>query len=335
MTLGGAGSGFSSGLHEFEEADRRRDEHPSVVLRDLEGRHRAQAQIIVFANEKGGVGKSTLAFHCGIALAHGGARVLAIDCDRRQQTLYRLFEARGGTARTLKVDLPTPRHAVLERQSGALLLQEMERLGADCDFVLIDLAGHDSPTARRAIALADTVVTPINCSPADLDALGSINPVTNRFRHAAPFADVVMALRDERLARGGAAFDWVVAKNRVRHCEHRLLTMVNRNLGTMAERMGFRALAGLTERVGYRDLLPFGLTQIDLRFIPDLAAPRSANLRELREFIEGLHLRMPCFSARPARTGTKPDAPVLAHAAESYRKALRESAAPGAVVTAP
>jgi chromosome partitioning protein len=329
MTLDGAGPGFTAGLHEFDEADRSRDEHPSAVLRDLEGRRRPGAQVIVFANEKGGVGKSTLAFHCAVALAHGGAHVLAIDCDRRQQTLYRLFEARGGTTRTLRAPLPMPRYTVLGRQSPVLLLEEMERLGADCDFVLIDLAGYDSPTARRAIALADTVVTPINCSPADLDALGSINPVTGRFRYAAPFADVVAALRDERLARGGTAFDWVVVKNRVRHCEQRLLTMVNRNLGTIAERLGFRALAGLTERVGYRDLLPFGLTQLDLRHIPDLAAPRAANLRELRDLIEGLHLRMPCRTARPARSSQKQGAPVLAHAAESYRQALRDSAPKG------
>jgi chromosome partitioning protein len=144
---------------------------------------------------------------------------------------------------------------------------------------------------------------------------------------------VVTALREERLARGGSAFDWVVAKNRVRHCEHRLLTLVNRNLGTMAERLGFRALAGLAERVGYRDLLPFGLTQLDLRFIPDIGAARSANLRELRELIDGLHLRMPAPTAQPART-SKPAAPVLAHAAESYRQALRDSAASGVAITA-
>jgi chromosome partitioning protein len=333
MTLDGADQVFSGGLHEMDEVDRIRDEHPAVVLQDLERRRRSQAQVIVFANEKGGVGKSTLAFHCAVALTQSGARVLALDCDRRQRTLHQLFEARGGTARTLRIALPTPRHTVLAHPSGAMLIQEMERLGGDCDFVLIDLAWHDSPIARRAIALADTIVTPINCSPADLDALGSINPVTGRLRHAAPFAEVVTALREERLARGGSAFDWVVAKNRVRHCEHRLLTLVNRNLGTMAERLGFRALAGLAERVGYRDLLPFGLTQLDLRFIPDIGAARSANLRELRELIDGLHLRMPAPSAQPART-SKPAAPVLAHAAESYRQALRDSAASGVAITA-
>jgi Mrp family chromosome partitioning ATPase len=38
------------------------DEHPSVVLRDLVDRRRPAGHIIAFANEKGGVGKSTLAF---------------------------------------------------------------------------------------------------------------------------------------------------------------------------------------------------------------------------------------------------------------------------------
>src|SRR6187455_2451700 len=179
-----------------------RNEHPSVVLRDLTARRRPHGHVIAFANEKGGVGKSTLAFHCALALAHLDMRVLVIDCDRRQQTLHRLFEARDGTVRALKVTLPQPKHAVLDQQSGALLSQEIERVGADADFVLIDLAGHDSPIARRAIALADTLVTPINCSPTDLDALGRINPVSRRFRDPGPFAAMVTALRAERLAQG-------------------------------------------------------------------------------------------------------------------------------------
>src|SRR5690606_16277485 len=119
------------------------------------------------------------------------------------------FEARDATARTLRVGLPLPAHVVLDKQSGALLTQEIDRVGTLCDFVLIDLAGQDSPIARRAIALADTVVTPVNCSPTDLDALGSVNPVTHAFRQAGLFAQIVGELRDERLSRGLVAFDWV------------------------------------------------------------------------------------------------------------------------------
>ncbi len=308
-----------------------RDEHPSVVLHDLAGRRRPHGHVIAFANEKGGVGKSTLAFHCALALAHLEMRVLVIDCDRRQQTLHRLLEARDGTVRTLKVDLPQPKHVVLEQQSGALLSQEIERLGAQCDFVLIDLAGHDSPIARRAIALADTVVTPINCSPTDLDALGRINPVSRRFREAGPFAEVVTALRNERLACGLPAFDWVVAKNRIRRSEHRLLASVDANLATIARHLGFRTIDGLTERVGYREMMPFGLIQFDLKLIPDLAAPRSSSLRELHTLIEGLRLPR---RAQPAqvRHVQREGAPILARTAQSSREAMA-AVLPGGTLT--
>jgi chromosome partitioning protein len=330
MTLDDSAIGIAVDEYGRDCGPPERDEHPSVVLGDLATRRRPRGHVIAFANEKGGVGKSTLAFHSALALAHLDMRVLVIDCDRRQQTLHRLLEARDGTVRTLKVELPQPKHVVLEQQSGALLSQEIERVGADCDFVLLDLAGHDSPIARRAIALADTVVTPINCSPTDLDALGRINAVSRRFREPGPFAAIVTALRDERLARGHSAFDWIVAKNRIRRCEHRLLASVDHNLETMSRHLGFRTIDGLTERVSYRELMPFGLTQFDLKLIPDLPAARSASLRELRQLVESL--RLPCAQP-PAHTRrvAKEFAPVLARAARSYREAVGAATAAGAV----
>jgi len=298
-----------------------RNEHPAAVLRDIAGRRQPRGHVIAFANEKGGVGKSTLAFHCALALTHLGMRVLVVDCDRRQQTLNRLLEARDGTVRALRVTLPQPRHVVLAQQSGALLTQEMVRLGGDCDFVLIDLAGQDSPIARRAIALADTVVTPVNCSPTDLDALGRINPVSRRFREPGPFAAMVTALRAERLAQGRPAFDWVVAKNRVRRCEHRLLAAVDYNLSTMARHLGFRVIEGLTERVSYRELTPFGLSQLDLRLIPDIGGSRSSP-GELRALVENLQLPRPATRTAPTRRQAHESAPMLARVAEGYREAV-------------
>lgn len=299
-----------------------KNEHPSVVLKDICSRRRPQGHVIAFANEKGGVGKSTLAFNCALALAHRDADVLVIDCDRRQQTLNRLLEAREGTARALRIALPQPRRVVLDHQSGALLTQEIERLGTSCAYVVIDLAGHDSPIARRAIALADTVVTPVNCSPTDLDALGRVNAVTRRFCGAGPFAEIVTGLRAERLALGQAGFDWVVAKNRVRRCEHRLQASINQNLATMARHLGFRAVEGLTERVGYRELMPFGLSQFDLRLIPDLGSSPSASVRELRQLVEALRLPEPAPKPAQARRPELESAPVLARTTESYREAM-------------
>ena len=85
-------------------------EHPRVVLADIASRPRPPAKIITVANEKGGVGKSTVAFHLAVALADTGHKVLALDLDRRQQSLTRAFTNRSGTAKRLKVRLPLPRH---------------------------------------------------------------------------------------------------------------------------------------------------------------------------------------------------------------------------------
>lgn len=296
-----------------------REEHPSVVLADLEGRRRPRGHIITFANEKGGVGKSTLAFHCAVALAHRGLSVVAVDCDRRQQSLHRLLDARDGTARTLKVDLPRPKHFALEKQTGALMCQEIDRVAPDADVVVIDLAGADSPIARRGIALADTVVTPVNCSHADLDPIGRINPVTHKFKQAGPFAAVVAELREQRIASGMHAFDWVVVKNRIRNCEQRLIAAVDQSLGAMARNLDFRLAQGLTERLAYRDLLPFGLSHLDLKLIPQLGQMRANHARELHQLVADL--RLPELVPASERKHGKA-APVLASRERNYRESL-------------
>ena len=52
------------------------------------------AKIIVFANEKGGTGKSTLAMHTIIALLRAGKTVASFDLDPNQQSLTRYIENR-------------------------------------------------------------------------------------------------------------------------------------------------------------------------------------------------------------------------------------------------
>ena len=61
---------------------------------------------IVFANEKGGTGKSTTAVHIAVALSYQGAKVAALDLDPRQRTLYRYFENRAETENHRGIELP-------------------------------------------------------------------------------------------------------------------------------------------------------------------------------------------------------------------------------------
>ena len=114
-------------------------------------------------------------------------------------------------------------------------------------------------------------------------------------------------------------FDWVVIKNRMRNCEQRLIASVDQSLATMAGHLGFRLAAGLTERLAYRDLLPFGLSHIDLKLIPQLGQLRAAQAREMRQLMDDLQL--PAFAACESRKHAKA-APVLAKCARNYRDSL-------------
>ena len=90
----------------------------------------------------------------------------------------------------------------------------------------------------------------------------------------------------------------------------------------MARHLGFRVIDALTERVGYRELTPFGLSQFDLRLIPDIGAPRSGSTGELRALVEGLQLPRPAVPAAPTRRPAPESAPLLARVTEGYREAV-------------
>jgi chromosome partitioning protein len=251
-------------------------EHPRVVVSDIMHRARPKARIITIANEKGGAGKSTVAFHLCVALADAGRKVLAIDLDRRQRTLSNALTNREGTARRLNTALPTPRHLVLGHDSGSMLLQEMVRVGHDCDTVVIDAPGYDSPIARRAIALADTLVTPVNGSFADVDLLGRFSPVSMKYSGPGCFAELVDGIRKARFELRQPALDWLVVMNRVRKGGSRCQTTVEHALAKLEKHIGFRMVHGLADRVAYRELIQLGLTHLDLKRIPQL--PRTHSL---------------------------------------------------------
>ncbi|MGE3690640.1 MAG: division plane positioning ATPase MipZ [Novosphingobium sp.] len=265
-------------------------EHPGIVVGDIANRPRPHARIITVANEKGGVGKSTLAFHLAVALADTGHKVLAIDLDRRQQTLTRTLTNRAGTARRLGVRLPQPRSLLLQHPSGAQLCQEIARLGWDCDYLVIDAAGHDSGIARRGIALADVLVSPVNASFVDLDLLGRFHPVTNKLQGPGCFTAMVDELRSARRDAGLPALDWLVLQNRKRRDTSHNQDRVEAALRHMAPRLDFRLGAGLSERVAFRELFLLGLTHLDLHRIPQFARTRTVAAMEVRQLLDDLEL---------------------------------------------
>jgi chromosome partitioning protein len=240
----------------------------------------AQPHFIVFANEKGGTGKSTTAVHAAIALAATGHRVAALDLDSRQRTMTRYLENRDATMRRLNKPLPQARYKVLEEQTHEKLEAAIRELGEEADVVVIDTPGRDDPIARAAILKADTLVTPMNDSFVDLDLIGQVHPGF--------YAELIWNSRTQRAKNTGRSVDWVVLRNRLQHIESHNLRRVGAALDELARRVGFRVIPGLGERVIYRELFPKGLTLLDYEQLGEVGISHITARQELREMIAGL-----------------------------------------------
>ena len=83
--------------------------------------------IIVVANSKGGVGKSTLAVHLAAWLHQQGHTVTLADCDTQQSSSEWIREAAPGV-KAVRLDNPD------------IILNELPTLGQEADFVVACVA---------------------------------------------------------------------------------------------------------------------------------------------------------------------------------------------------
>ena len=250
----------------------------------------SQVHFIVFANEKGGTGKSTTAVHTAIALAASGHRVGVLDLDSRQRTTTRYLENRDATMRRLDEQLPQAAYEVLDDQTEDGLTAAIDRLSASSDVIVIDTPGRDDPVARAAILRADTLVTPMNDSFVDLDLIGQVHPDTFKITKPSFYAELIWNSRTQRAKATGKSVDWVVLRNRLQHIQSHNLARVGAAMDELARRVGFRVIPGLGERVIYRELFPKGLTLLDLKQLGEVGMGHIAARQELREMVAGLSI---------------------------------------------
>lgn len=118
--------------------------------------------ILAFLNQKGGVGKTTLAVHVAAALAQSGARVLLIDADPQGSALD-WAACRVADPLFPVIGFPKPK-----------LHKEVPAHVPHYDYILIDGPPRVNELARSAIMAADWVVIPVQPSPYDVWAAKDI-----------------------------------------------------------------------------------------------------------------------------------------------------------------
>lgn len=234
------------------------------------------ARCIVVGNEKGGSGKSTTSIHLIFSLVHDGYRVVCVDLDFRQGSLSRFMECRAAYAEKNGLQLPNPslrRFAPSALGSVATARgAELSRFdtfmnglyGSDADFIVIDTPGNETVLSSHAHSHADVLVTPVNDSFIDLDVVARVTPGDLAVSGPGHYTELVWQQKQVRAARDRGSIDWVIVRNRLSALESNNKRAIDRVMEELADRYGFRCVAGFGERVIFRELYLKGLTLFDV-----------------------------------------------------------------------
>lgn len=116
------------------------------------------AVVITVAQQKGGVGKSTLATHLAVAFAQQGYSTMLFDTDPQGTCTH-------WHAQRKKDDIG------LVATSGWRLTRDLSMARESNDVIIIDTPPHAEMDIKVSVRAADMVLVPMQCSPADVWAV--------------------------------------------------------------------------------------------------------------------------------------------------------------------
>lgn len=126
--------------------------------------------IISLLNQKGGVGKTTLAVNLAMGLALNGNRVMLMDADPQGSSLT-WSGNREGEAPFPVVGIPKP-----------TLHKELPKLANNYDFIIVDGPPRVYDVTRSAILASDLILIPVTPSPYDVWATEETVKVINEVK---------------------------------------------------------------------------------------------------------------------------------------------------------
>lgn len=263
-----------------------------------------QPLVVVFGNEKGGSGKSTMAIHVTVSLLQEGFKVGTLDLDSRQATFSRFWQNREQRNADENLGLPCPIHIPVPASKASSteerLAEEEARLfeammtlkNAGCDIIVMDSPGSDTTLSRLGHRQANILVTPINDSFIDLDLIAKIDGQTLAIQKPSIYSDMVWEYRKERAMARGAPIKWFIVRNRLSHINAQNKKNIEDLLKQLERRFAFTFMNGFTERVIYRELFLKGLTLMDLDKVPGekLSMSHLSARQEVRALINAIGL---------------------------------------------
>jgi chromosome partitioning protein len=140
--------------------------------------------IIVVANSKGGVGKSTLSVHLAAWLAERGRTVTLADCDAQQSSSEWVREA-------------APAVRVVRLADADEILDQLPALAEEAEFVVADGPGSNTETSRALLLRADLAIVPCKASMLEARALAQATNVLRQaqdIRGGVPEAVIVLSM---------------------------------------------------------------------------------------------------------------------------------------------
>lgn len=172
--------------------------------------------IIIFGGQKGGTGKSTLAFNIGAERAGQGRRVLLVDTDE-QMTMVKWAARR----KQAKIEPSISCISLF----GETVSDEILDQSSHYDDIIVDCHGGMTPELVSALTVADKLFTPTKTGQADLDTFAQVDKLIPKVRainrKLQAFVIINQALPGTRSGR---------AKNALAHLEN--FTILDHPIGS-------------------------------------------------------------------------------------------------------